>query len=193
MSHSLNHILISLFATTCAFAPPFVTSVIADSESGSEVYEKQIRPYLSKYCFKCHGADQQKADLRLDTLDPDVVGGSNTDMWQEVLDLSNVSEMPPKKAQQPSHEERQSMVDALTVSLRQAMEAKRSTGGRWGMLCRTESVALRDLQAFQDSASGFLIPGCKVAGLHSPDCPPSSAEYWDVLCRLLSLPVEWLA
>ena len=130
MSPSLNRILISSFAMACAFAPPLVTNVIADSEPGSEVYEKQIRPYLAKYCFKCHGEDQQKADLRLDTLDPDMVGGSSTDMWQEVLDLSNVSEMPPKEAQQPSHEERQSMVDALTVSLRQAMEAKRSTGGR---------------------------------------------------------------
>ena len=52
-------------------------------------------------------------------------------MWQEVLDLINVSEMPPEEAKaQPTRSERQVIVDALTASLRKAMEAKRSTGGR---------------------------------------------------------------
>ncbi len=52
-------------------------------------------------------------------------------MWQEVLDLINISEMPPEDApQQPSREERQAVVDALTASIRETMEAKRSTGGR---------------------------------------------------------------
>ena len=74
---------------------------------------------------------QQKADLRLDQLDPDMIHGSDTDMWQEVLDLTNVGEMPPQEVKQPSdNEERQTMVNALTAALRQAMESKRSTGGR---------------------------------------------------------------
>ncbi len=113
------------FAT---FSLPFVTN--ATAESGTNAYQNQIRPYLSKYCFQCHGPEQQKADLRLDQLDPDLVSGSDADMWQEVLDLTNVGEMPPAEVEQPSNEERQTMVDALTAGLRQAMEAKRATGGK---------------------------------------------------------------
>lgn len=92
---------------------------------------RQTRPFFTKYCFDCHGANKQKADLRLDLLDADVVGGSDADMWQEVLDRINVSDMPPKDAKhQPDRIERGAIVDVITGSLRQAMEAKRSTGGR---------------------------------------------------------------
>ena len=94
-------------------------------------YEAHIRPFLTKYCVSCHGPDQQKAKLRLDKLDPDLVRGSDTDMWQEVLDLINVSEMPPEEAKKrPTRGERQVIVDALTASLREAMEVRRSSGGR---------------------------------------------------------------
>ena len=90
-----------------------------------------IRPFLAKYCVSCHGPKNQQAKLRLDTLDYDMVRGSDTDTWQEVLDRINVGEMPPRKVKiQPARAERRAVVDALTSSLRRAMEARRSTGGR---------------------------------------------------------------
>lgn len=105
--------------------------VLLPTVASAGSYETEIRPFLTKYCVSCHGPNKQKADLRLDKLDPDLVNGSDADMWQEVLDLINVSEMPPKEAKaQPKRSERQVIVDALTLSFRQAMEAKRSTGGR---------------------------------------------------------------
>ena len=126
--HSLNHMLFTVVSIAITCASPWAPRAIADSETDS--YQTLIRPYLTKYCFQCHGPEQQKADLRLDQLDPDMVHGSDTDMWQEVLDLTNVSEMPPEEVKQPSNKERQTMVDALTAALRKAMESKRSTGGR---------------------------------------------------------------
>ncbi|MAI32264.1 MAG: hypothetical protein CMM07_11415 [Rhodopirellula sp.] len=126
--YSLNRMLFKVTAIAITYASTLVPS--ASAESDKDVYQALIRPYLAKYCFQCHGPDQQKADLRLDQLDPDMIYGSDTDMWQEVLDLTNVSEMPPEEVKQPSNQERQTMVDALTAELRQAMEAKRSTGGR---------------------------------------------------------------
>ncbi len=120
--------LVTFIVIAIAAASPWISSVIAESEVDS--HQNLIRPYLTKYCFQCHGAEQQKADLRLDQLDPDMLHGSDTDMWQEVLDLTNVNEMPPQEAKQPSDQEREIMVEALTSALRQAMEAQRSTGGR---------------------------------------------------------------
>lgn len=116
--------------------PPLWSAVLAamlllPSVSFGDGYEKQIQPFLVKYCAGCHGPKVQKAKLRVDRLDPDMIRGSDTDMWQEVLDLVNVSEMPPEDApKQPTRKERQAVVDALTASLRAAMEARRSTGGR---------------------------------------------------------------
>lgn len=97
----------------------------------AESLEATLRPFIAEYCIDCHGPENQKAELRLDKLDPDLIQGSDADMWQEVLDLINLSEMPPEDApQQPTSEQRQVVVDALTTSLREAMEAQRSTGGR---------------------------------------------------------------
>ena len=105
--------------------------VLLPTVASASNYETVLRPFLEKYCVSCHGPNKQKADLRLDRLDPDLVNGSDADMWQEVLDLINISEMPPKDAtSQPKRAERQVIVDALTLSFRHAMEARRSTGGR---------------------------------------------------------------
>ncbi len=125
---SLNRMLFEVTAIAITYA--LTSAPSANAETEKDAYQTLIRPYLAKYCFQCHGPDQQKADLRLDQLDPDMIHGSDMDMWQEVLDLTNVSEMPPEEVKQPSNQERQVLVDALTAELRQAMEARRSTGGR---------------------------------------------------------------
>ena len=113
----------------CLFALLFPFPLFA--EGNEDRYATQIRPFLKKYCVGCHGPDKQKAELRLDTLDPDLIHGSDADMWQEVLDLINVSDMPPEDAKpQPGRAQRQVVVDGLTALFREATEAGRSTGGR---------------------------------------------------------------
>ena len=94
-------------------------------------FTEHVKPLIDKYCVSCHGPETQKAKLRMDKLNPDLLNGNDNEMWQEVLDLINISEMPTKKAKaQPSGEERQIMVDWLTGELRKAMVASRSTGGK---------------------------------------------------------------
>jgi len=124
--------VIRTFLAAAWVMPIICCDASAQDTSGSkERYTKHIQPFLNKYCVSCHGPKVQKAKLRLDTLDPDIINGSDGDMWQEVLDMVNVGEMPPKEAKrQPDRAERRVAVAALTASLRQAIEAKRSTGGR---------------------------------------------------------------
>ena len=136
MNHSVNSFIL-------------IALILLPGNVMGEEFDTQVRPFLTKYCVSCHGPDKQKADLRLDKLDPDMVNGSDTDMWQEVLDLINVSEMPPiESKKQPKRLERQLVVDVLTASLRKAMEADRSSGGR-NVLRRLTSYeynnTLRDL------------------------------------------------
>ena len=142
-----------------------VVLTLFPSVSNGQDYETHIRPFLAKYCVGCHGPNKQKADLRVDKLDPDMVHGGDTDMWQEVLDLINVSEMPPKDAKlQPKRAERQVIVEALTASLRQAMEAKRSTGGR---------NVLRRLTAYEYNNTLRDLLGLDLQ--YATDLPPEGA------------------
>ena len=134
------------FRTLSAIVPIFI---FFSNISLGNSFEKDIRPFLTKYCVSCHGPEKQKAKLRLDTLDADLLNGSEADMWQEVLDLVNVSEMPPEDAKlKPSAEERQVAVGLLTAEIRKVLEARRSTGGR-NLLRRLTSYeynnTLRDL------------------------------------------------
>lgn len=118
-------------------------------EHSKEALQKGIRPFLTKYCISCHGPKIQKADLRLDTLDGDLLNGNAADIWQEVLDLINLSEMPPKDStHQPTAEERQAATSLLTSEFRRILEIRRATGGR-SMLRRLTAYeynnTLRDL------------------------------------------------
>ena len=50
---------------------------VVSSASGSVKFEAQILPILEKKCFKCHGQDKQKSDLRLDSVAGINKGGSS--------------------------------------------------------------------------------------------------------------------
>ena len=54
-------LVIILLVTGFWLVPP----VIADD--GTDFFESRVRPILVKHCLKCHGADKQEGDLRLDT------------------------------------------------------------------------------------------------------------------------------
>ena len=113
------------------FSALFLSLALFSGFASGKDFEQEIRPFLTKYCMSCHGPEKQKAKLRLDTLDADLINGSEADMWQEVLDLVNVSEMPPEDAKlQPKPEERGAAVELLTAEMRKVLEARRSTGGR---------------------------------------------------------------
>ncbi|HVC98948.1 MAG TPA: PSD1 and planctomycete cytochrome C domain-containing protein [Pirellulales bacterium] len=53
----------------------------ADSDGGAptaadlEFFEKQVRPLLANHCHKCHGPDEQKGGLRLDSRSAVLAGG----------------------------------------------------------------------------------------------------------------------
>ena len=48
------------FAAVPAFATPTPEQI--------EFFETQVRPVLAEQCYKCHGPEKQKGDLRVDSL-----------------------------------------------------------------------------------------------------------------------------
>ena len=65
--------------------------------SAKGVFEKDIKPILEKYCYKCHDEDVQKGDIRLDLAltEEDVV--KERKLWLRALHQLEEEEMPPKK------------------------------------------------------------------------------------------------
>ncbi len=128
-------------------------------------YHNEVRPILAKLCFDCHGPDKAKGDLRIDTLNADLVHGDGTgadaETWLDALDQINLEEMPPSKSPQPTSAERQQLVDWIGRALRAAAEAQRYADGRVvsRRLTRYEYAnTLRDLLGLQMDFARELPP-----------------------------------
>jgi hypothetical protein len=80
-----------------------------DIKSDLAGFRQNVKPLFQKYCVECHGPDKQKGDMRLDTIDPDVVRGRSLDQWEDVREAFNTGEMPPEKKAQPTGAERDLM------------------------------------------------------------------------------------
>jgi hypothetical protein len=97
--------------------------LVAEDAPADSDYESDIRPLLAQYCFRCHGEEQQKGDVRLDVLDPDFVNGANAEGWHFALDMLNSGDMPPKREAQPTEEERRLIVTWMTEGVAAAAAA----------------------------------------------------------------------
>lgn len=99
----------------------------AEPTEGSLKYVNEIQPILDKYCYQCHGATKQKGDMRLDVLNWDMVHGGDAEKWHSALDEINAGNMPPKKEEQLTPEERRMVVEWITNSLDHAADIKSAT------------------------------------------------------------------
>jgi len=87
-------------------------------------YKSKVEPILKKFCYDCHGPKKAKADLRLDTLNPNLLEGEDAEKWQEVLDAISVGDMPPEKKEQLSTAQRHVVTEWMSSELKKATEVK---------------------------------------------------------------------
>jgi len=114
------------FRTLLPFAAIFATAALPGAEDSGKTVEK----FLSRYCLECHDADTKKGDrsfekftLPLKTL-PEVIEA------RDIIDQLTLREMPPKKADQPTDEERLAAIRALRAGTAAAQASLQSTGSR---------------------------------------------------------------
>ena len=92
--------------------------------TGATYYTDQIKPIIENYCYKCHGQEKQKGDMRFDNIDWEMVNGFDAEKWNMMLNEINLGEMPPSDELQLSEDERRILVDWITENLDKAAEAK---------------------------------------------------------------------
>lgn len=111
-------------------------------------FESTIKPLLAQHCVECHGSDVTEGNVRIDTLDPDLVTGKDTDWWLELFAVLSKGEMPPPDAGEMSDDDRRQVVEWLSTELETASLVRRGSGSHssFRRLTRYEyNHALQDL------------------------------------------------
>jgi mono/diheme cytochrome c family protein len=111
-------------------------------------FESTIKPILEQNCIDCHGPDATEGNIRIDTLDPDLLSGSDADWWAEVFAVLTKGEMPPPDDGELDEEDRLRIVDWLAGELQTASRVRRNSGDHsaFRRMTRYEyNYALQDL------------------------------------------------
>ena len=113
---TLQRVVLTVFVA-CIAAP-----LRADAQPDLRTFDRQIKPFLQKYCAKCHGGNTPKAKIGLDNIDPDLVNGEHFGKWEDVREAFNSGEMPPEDQPQPTDTERDVMTRWLDGEFKKALQ-----------------------------------------------------------------------
>jgi hypothetical protein len=121
-------------------------SASASPARADDEFRARVVPILKLHCTRCHGGDEPKGDLDLDTLGPDFA--ENADLWSAVLDRLGDGSMPPKSRPRPSVSDRTIVTDWIAAGLAEDQKRRAAREGRTRLrrLNRVEYLnTLRDL------------------------------------------------
>jgi len=144
MRFAFQSVLNLCFAGTLLLLAGFAD---ADDQADLTSYEQEVKPLLKKYCVRCHGAQKSEAKIRFDNIDPDIISGEHSGMWEDAQEAFNTGEMPPEEEPQPSSAEREVFTRWLDGEFKKAKQFGRAKKqGRVRRLTRYElQYALEDL------------------------------------------------
>ena len=94
--------------------PFFLTAAICCSPLGqaadpAKAYRAEIRPLFDEFCFDCHSGEDAEAEIDLDSFRSVADIRRNTKVWLKVDEMLSSHQMPPKKADKPSDEQREQL------------------------------------------------------------------------------------
>jgi hypothetical protein len=139
----ISRVLPTAVALLLAPLASAANSPMADDAALESRFGATVHPFLETYCFKCHGKEEQKADLDLSpysSLSAVVAGYS---YWDLVLEKLEAEEMPPAKAKlHPDANLRREVVEWIRT-MRQN-EAQKNAGDPGPVLARRLSNAEYD-------------------------------------------------
>ena len=121
-------------------------------------YAKIVEPFFKTYCHNCHSGDKPKGEFRTERtgLPNDFRDPSAKSKWNEVVNVLNSHEMPPKKAKQPQSAEIAAVVDWITDQAVRVELAQRGSSIVLRRLNREEyHNTIRDLIGIDFDVSGF--------------------------------------
>jgi mono/diheme cytochrome c family protein len=131
----MNHRIPAWLQSSAAVAAVMLlASLAARAESRPEAnledYRKFVAPLLERSCIDCHGPKKSKGGIRIDPLNPDLLGGGDIQRWLEIYDVVSRNEMPPED--EPGYrlkdEDRARIVEWLGHEVNKAAKLRRDGG-----------------------------------------------------------------
>ena len=130
-------------------------------EPNLDSFRRDVKPVLDSSCVRCHGAKKQEGNIRIDTLDPDLLRGKDVDWWLEILAVLSNGEMPPADTVQLSDDNRRKMVEWLSAEIQLASAVRRAKQGHTSFRRMTQyefNYALQDLLGLPYDFAKHLPP-----------------------------------
>jgi mono/diheme cytochrome c family protein len=145
--------------SSLALVVVLATAAVAQDLAAS--FKAQVKPLVDAHCVACHGPDEQKATLRLDTLTLDLDDPKTLAQWVRVYDKLAAGEMPPPDSDRPPAAMVASATSWLKRELHTASHRQQQKKGRVVLrrLNGTEyENTLRDLLLLPDLRVKEMLP-----------------------------------
>lgn len=120
-------LIISLPLMWLAITPP---ARQAQRSQSDVVFEKSIRPFLSRNCYSCHNSKLKSGGLNLQAY---TTAGSvirDRDRWGRVLQKISAGEMPPESMPRPNESELKTVIDWIASEFERADGLVKPNPGR---------------------------------------------------------------
>lgn len=86
---------VRIFFVAVATIPFLLIGGLVEAKTESS-FKKKVVPFFEEYCIRCHGPEKSKGQISLHTLNGDFSSGRDLERWENVLDMLESGEMPPK-------------------------------------------------------------------------------------------------
>lgn len=88
-------------------------------------FDKDVGSYFEQHCVRCHGAEKQKGDFRIDELSTDFQSGADAELWHEVITRIGAGEMPPEdEPDLPAADESNRVIEWLAARIKEGEAAR---------------------------------------------------------------------
>lgn len=102
-------------------------ALASEGRSADSVFPAPVKEVLKSHCFKCHGPEKQKSDIRLDTLSTDFINQrAAAETWHDAMNVIQLGEMPPDDEPDLTTVERKVLVDWIREKLHTAAKSSKT-------------------------------------------------------------------
>jgi hypothetical protein len=109
---------------------PVLAALASVPGHAAEEPARQVEHFLGRYCLECHDAKTRKGDRSFEKFGLPLQSLPAVIEARGIIDELTLREMPPRKADQPTDEERLAAIRALRAGTAAAEASLRSTGSR---------------------------------------------------------------
>ena len=156
--------------------------------TGSEAISESNREFFDRYCFDCHSGDDPEFGVNLDRTQIDWDENKAVSFWEQVHEVLKKNEMPPSKSEQPSVDDRSTVLDWLQARLSENAPVGGTVLRRLNRIEYQNSI--RDLFGLSE----FVVPnsfpsddsqdGFDSVGEGLILSPPLMAQYLDIATKI---------